>query len=138
MGEYLRTAPLPVIAVYGAEEEKSEAAHLALILEKTRLKALRFARDHALPLKKLVDRRYESYTPITIFKRHWSAKHQEQIPGGLLVVYEAESLSTVSLNQAISLLERVRANVVTSGRSSLPIVLVVVSLNNESNEEKQQ
>jgi len=138
MGEHLRTAPFPVLAVYGALEEGSMGHRLASFMEKTRIKPLRWARDHALPLKKLTERRYDTYTPAQILKKGWTAKHQEQIPGGLLVVYETESLNTTSMNAAMGLLERVKANVVTSGRSSSPIALAVVSTSPEpeSAEEK--
>jgi hypothetical protein len=138
MGEHLRTAPFPILAVYGAVEDGSMAKKLASFMEKTRLKPLKWARDYALPLKKMTDRRYETYTPPMILKKGWTAKHQEHIPGGLLVVYETDALTQTTLAGAVSLLDRVRANVVTSGRSGLPVALAVVSISDEppTSEEK--
>ena len=131
MGEHLRTAPFPSLGVYGAQDDKSMAFRLAALMEKTRLKSLRWARDHALPLKKMTDRRYDTYTPAMILKKGWTAKHQEQIPGGILLVYEADALAAINVAAAVGLLDRVRANIMTSGRSGLPIALAVVSTADE-------
>ncbi|KAH9248587.1 hypothetical protein BASA81_013771 [Batrachochytrium salamandrivorans] len=128
---FLSNSPSPILAVYGAKSDASSpTARLALLLEASqklaRLKTLAVSRDHSLPLKKLVEKRYEAYVPQVILKPDWPRKHQEEIPGALLVCYETETLNASGVQAALSLLESVRANVTTSGRTSLPVFLSVI------------
>lgn len=128
---FLSNSPSPILAVYGAKSDASSpTARLALLLEasqkQARLKTLAVSRDHSLPLKKLGEKRYEAYNPQTILKPDWPRKHQEEIPGALLVCFETETLNASGVQAALSLLDSVRANVTTSGRTSLPVFLAVI------------
>lgn len=122
--------PQPVLAVYGAKAENSASAKLAGMLESSqrnnRLKTLPLTRDHALPLKKLVERKYDTYSPAQILKPDWSRKHQEDIPGGVLVCFETEALNLHAVQSAISLLDSVRANLHAASRHSIPTSLVLI------------
>jgi len=130
--------PLPVVFVYSALTDSAasggnDASLPALIareLESStvppRLRVVPCARDHALPPRKSrPPAALETYTPATILKRGWTQKHQEAIPGCVVVTVEVGALSAQAEKDASERYERVRANCVAAGRSSTPAALVI-------------
>jgi len=132
---------VPCIHVYGSRVDAADdnssshtpsiASQLGKELEactaSPRVRIVQCVKDHALPIRKArTPGEYESYLPPSILKRGWTQKHQEMIPGCVIVTVEVVSLTAQAEREACERYERVRANFTASGRPNLPAALVVL------------